>query len=111
MTEPTPARAPRLIDLDAAREARAATTAEPIAVLFQGETFTIPGECPVLFLDLIVEDRIRDGFAELFSAEDAARFWELRPSLPDIEAFAEGIAREYGIEGGLGNLAGSGPSS
>lgn len=111
MTEQTPARAPRLIDLDAAREARAVADVEEVALVFKGETFTLPAEVPVLFLDLIVEDRIRDGFAELLSAEDAARFWELRPSLPDIEAFAQGIADVYGIEGGLGNLSGSGPSS
>lgn len=105
---------PRVIDLDAARAARAAERGEPAVVIRHGETFELPAELPVDFVDLIVADEYREAFAVLFGdAATAGRF--IGPpgdlTMDDLAELADGVAGVYGIRGGLGNLPASGASS
>lgn len=103
---------PRVIDLDAAKAARAEALGEPPVVVWQGETFELPAELPARFLDAIIEDRYTEAFDSLFPSGDfdVAGFLDAG-SYQDLRTFAEGIARAYGLEGDLGNLRPSGVSS
>jgi hypothetical protein len=108
MTEKTS----RLIDLDAAKEARAATLGEPPGLKWKGQTYALPPELPARFLDAIAVDDYDRAFAVLFdgSGFDVDAFLD-ESVYGDLAEFAEGITRVYGLEGGLGNLRASGASS
>lgn len=101
----------RVIDLDAAAEARAANRGEPIEVVFKGDTFELPAELPADFLELIADDRLTPAMVSLLGEEEAVRFMGHKPSVEDLIEFAQGIAAEYGFPGGLGNSLASGAGS
>lgn len=108
MTEPST----RVIDLDAAREARAAVMGEAPTVVWRAEIYTLPPELPVRFLEAIAVDEFETAFAALFADQtfDVGAFLD-SSSFEDLQELATGIARVYGLEGGLGNLATSTASS
>lgn len=99
----------RQINLDQARERRAAARGEPGELILAGRTFTLPAELPALFLEAIVAERLTDAFSILLG-DQAASFWECSPSVEDLSELAEELAALYGVAGGLGNLSASGGS-
>lgn len=102
----------RLIDLDAAREARGSTRGDPVEVHFRGERFELPPELPARFLDLVGADDYEAALDRLGGDGFATRFLDdLNASYEDLVALAQGIAAAYGIEGDLGNFGASGASS
>lgn len=103
---------PRVIDLDAAREARAAAQGEAPQLRWKGDTYQLPPELPVRFLEAIAVDDFEPAFTALFEGEgfDVGGFLDTA-SFEDLRELADGIARVYGLEGGLGNLPSSTASS
>ena len=86
----------RVIDLDAARAARAEADEQAVTLRFKGEDFDLPVEMPADFALLANEDRLRDAISALLG-DQATRFFELGPSLPDIEVLAEQATVVYGV--------------
>lgn len=102
----------RIIDLDAAKTARAEALGEAPIVRWKGEDHQLPPELPARFLELILGDQYEEALDRIFEPGFAARFLdEDGASVDDLTSLAEGIAAAYGFEGGLGNLSASGSSS
>lgn len=91
-----PAAKKRTIDLDKLRAARAETHGDPIEVVFGGETFALPAELPFQFAEGLTDGDLRSAFTGLLG-DDAERFFVLRPSMQDLEGFAESLSPLYGI--------------
>jgi hypothetical protein len=99
----------REINLDAARAERAAKRGEPPVIILEGTTYPLPPELPTDFVELIVEERLKEAFAILVGAEALAELEaKTKLSVEDWETIAEGVTEAYGIQGGLGNLRPSG---
>lgn len=91
----------RIIDLGAARAARAEAHNDPVVLRWDADTeFTLPPELPADFALLAQDGDLRGAVAALFGDEDAGRFFALRPSMNDLTELAEAAARVYGIEPG-----------
>lgn len=103
----------RIIDLDAAREARAVEQAEPVIFRWKGKDRELPPELPALFLDLIGDDEYREALDFLFDEPGWSETFlrTERASMRDLETLAEGIAEHYGQETNLGKSPASGASS
>lgn len=84
------------IDLDAARAARAEAHGEPKTLLFGGETFILPVECPFTFVEALNAGEDRLSVMALFR-EDTERFMALEPTFDDMKALIEGVAETYGL--------------
>lgn len=99
----------RRIDVNAMREARGANQKEPVDFVVGDETFELPPELPLTFLERIYEgDAINALRHDLVGSEDGARLVAaLRGE--DLEDVAQAIAAEYGFDD-LGNLEASGAS-
>lgn len=100
---------PRIIDLDAARAARAEVAGEQAApvIKFGGRDFRLPNEMPFEFAELCHDGKIRDGLVVLLNGQ-ADDFFALQPTLGDIETLANGVAGLYGVD--LGKSAASSSS-
>jgi hypothetical protein len=89
----------RSIDLDAARAARAEAAGEPVALTFGGKTIALPPELPADFALLLADGDFRGAVKALLN-EDAQWFFDLRPSMDDLKALAEGAGEVYGLTEG-----------
>ncbi len=100
---------PRLVDLDAARAARGEAELEPVILRLGGKDLACNPELPARFAVYASKGELEEAFGELF-VDDAtiAAFWELKPTVADLEALAQGIADAYGID--LGNFVASATS-
>ena len=97
----------RSIDLDAARAARAEAGAEPVSLTFGDRSIELPVEMPADFaLQLSVGDF--RGAVDALLGEEAEWFFDLRPSLDDLKALADGASEVYGLTEGE---SGASPSS
>jgi hypothetical protein len=99
-----------LIDLDAARAARAELNGEHSVVRFGGEMFDLPAECPLDFILALNDDEPKTA-VEALVGEQWERFWAHRPSREDIRELARGVADAYGLGGGMSESPASGGSS
>lgn len=91
------------IDLDAKRRAREAARGEtpPPTFTFVGRDYTLPRECPADFLDHLTTNHLRQAFEALLRGQFDT-FWADEPSIDDLRALADELARLYGM-GALGN--------
>lgn len=85
-----------VLDLDAARAARAEAAGERHQLVFQGATFELPVEIPADFAFFLVENKMREALGALLE-ERFDEFWKLRPSVGDLTELANGVARLYGF--------------
>lgn len=98
----------REINLDAARAERAAKRGEPPFFVLEGKTYELPHELPSVFVEAIVEERLRDAMVAILDEETVAELEaSTTMSVDDWEVLAEGITEAYGLSGGLGNLPAS----
>lgn len=98
-----------VLDLDAARAARTEATGEGHLFVFCGVKFPLPVELPADFAFKLA-DQDAKGALEALLAERFDEFWALRPSIEDLNALAEGVAKLYGF-GTPGESPASAPSS
>jgi len=89
----------RVVDLNAARAARMETEQEPVTILIADAEFTLPVELPADYALLAMGGDLR-GAVQALLGDDADRFFETRPSLPDLEALIEGVNGAYGVAEG-----------
>lgn len=99
--------APRVIDLDRARKARAEKNGEPVTLRLGGKDFALPAEMPIEFALQAAEGEMRNAIAALLGDQVDA-FFAMQPSLGDFAELAEQAGAVYGIE--LGDTSAS-PSS
>jgi len=97
------------LDLDAARAARAEAAGETHALVFGAVEFPLPAELPADFAFRLADGETR-GALEALLAERFEEFWERRPTIEDLTALAEGVAKLYGF-GDPGESSASAPSS
>lgn len=97
----------RVIDLDAARAARAEALGEPLVVRFGGEEFTLPAEVPYDYLALLASGDPRAAINALLGEAEAPRFWQQRPSVGDMRVLMEGIEEAAGLKEGEAPASGS----
>lgn len=101
-----------VLDLDAAREARAAKAeakAEPHVILLNGQKFEIAAEMPAEFAFAFMEGKPRDGLRVLFG-EHYDEFAKTAYSIDDLVELVEGVAELYGFDN-LGEALASRESS
>lgn len=96
----------RVLDLDAARAARAEVDDAPPIVRFGGQTFELPSELPIDFAFRQREGDLRGAIGLLFG-DAADRFFGLRPSVADIAELADGVLKMYGLTPGEAKASGS----
>lgn len=96
----------RVLDLDAARAARAEVEEAPPVVRLEGQTFELPRELPIDFAFRHREGDLRGALGMLFG-DSADRFFALRPSVADIEELAAGVLKMYGLSPGEAKASGS----
>lgn len=89
----------RLIDLNAARAARAEAQSEPVTLVIGDATLILPAEMPADFALLGQQGRLREAVVALVGHQ-AEEFFAQRPSMPDIEALCEAAAEVYGVNTG-----------
>lgn len=87
----------RILNLDAARAARAEAGGDVPVVQFGDREFVLAAELPADFAFLQADGDLRGAIGTLFSAEDVDAFWASRPSIDDLEALADGIGSLYGL--------------
>jgi hypothetical protein len=92
-------KAGRSIDLDAARAARAEAAAEPVSLTFGGKTIELPVEMPADFALQLADGDFRGAVTALLDKE-TEWFFDLRPSLDDLKALADGASEVYGLTEG-----------
>lgn len=90
----------RVIDLDAARTARAEVSGEPVVLRFGGRDFTLPPEMPLDFAFHASQGDLREAVATLLAPKDVKAFLALRPSFEDYGALVDGATRVYGTDAG-----------
>jgi hypothetical protein len=92
----------RIIDLKAARVARAEAKKQPVVVKCSDDLeISLPPEMPFEFLEIIGDGRLRDAINYLIDDEDAAAaFWAQRPSYDDVKFFCDTAAEAYGMTPG-----------
>jgi hypothetical protein len=92
------------IDLDARRAQRAEATGEPTKVVLGGEHFLFPvvTEWPVEIIDVLSRGELLAGLRLLLDAEDYERFVAQKPTMGDLTALFEELAKTAGV-GNLGN--------
>lgn len=94
-TEPGASARPDVVDLDALRAAR--LEVEGRTIRFGGEDFRLLAEVPFELAEVWRTGKRMDAFRLLFAdAEDADRFFALRPSWADVNAVLE----SYGTTAG-----------
>jgi hypothetical protein len=92
--------AARVIDLGAAKAARAEAQNEPVVLKWDDKTsFTLPVEMPADFALLASEGDLRGAVTALIG-DQAQKFFELRPSMEDLTALAELAGSVYGLTAG-----------
>lgn len=95
----------RIIDLCAARAARAEAMREPVIMKWdEGVSFTLPVELPADFALLAQEGNMRGALIVLLG-EQADEFFALRPSMDDINELSEAAGQVYGIAPGESNAS------
>lgn len=90
-----------VLDLDAARAARAAKSeaeAEGHTVVLDGQEFALPPEMPAAFALHVLEGNIFRGLEKLFGPEQYAAFDKIGYSIDDLIELADGVAHLYGFE-------------
>jgi hypothetical protein len=85
----------RTINLDVARAARAEASGEPVIVVFHGAEYRLPVELPIEAATRANEPL---AFLEVLLRDSYTQFMDGQPSMQDVLALAEGIARAYGFE-------------
>jgi hypothetical protein len=99
-----------VLDLDAARAARAEASGERHTFIFKEVTFELPVEVPADFAFFLLESKPREALQALIGDERFEEFWALRPSVADLTELAGGVARLYSF-GDMGESVASGVSS
>lgn len=90
----------RVIDLAAARAARAEQKREPVILKWSDTiTFQLPVEMPADFALQAQAGRLREAVSALIG-EQAEEFFALRPSMEDLTSLAEIAGDVYGITSG-----------
>lgn len=92
----------RVIDLDAARIARAEAQGEAPVIRFGGQDWTLPSELPWAVAEAAAAN---DGPAALAAirlllGSQWAEFSKLNPSLSDVAVLLEGVGEIYGASPG-----------
>lgn len=91
----------RIIDLAAARAARAEAQREPVILKWdEGIEFTLPPEMPVEFALCAQEDNMRGALTALLGDDQAGEFFALRPSMDDINDLSQLAGEVYGVTPG-----------
>jgi hypothetical protein len=85
---------PRVIDLDAARAARAETTA-PVVVRFGGTDYSLPSELPI---EAATSADDPMAFLRILFGDSTDKFLASGASVSDLEVLATGVAAAYGFE-------------
>jgi len=88
------------IDLDARRAARAERdpNPRPHEITLGGQTFTLPGRCPLESLDLMAEGAFRKAFAKLLEGPaELEAFFAVDPPVDDADL--EDVMSVYGTSG------------
>lgn len=99
------------IDLDANKAARREAQGEPPIVVFGGETFTLPIECPFTFIEDLDEieqaEKSRDGgraatatkhLVESLLGDQYEAFMRHNPTMNDLESMVTGLLPAYGFQ-------------
>lgn len=86
----------RVIDLDAARAARQETADDPAVIRFGGKDFELPRELPLDFAIAAQHGDLR-GIVKALLNGQSDEFFELGPSLQDVEMIADQAAHIYGV--------------
>lgn len=90
----------RVIDLGAARVARAEAKNKPVVLKWDDKvSFTLPVEMPADFALLASEGNLRGAVAALIGDQTDA-FFALRPSMDDLTSLAELAGSVYGLTPG-----------
>lgn len=92
----------RVLDLDAARAARAEAQQDKPVITFGGKEFTLPAELPWEVAEAAASG---DGVAalksiELLLGDQWGEFKKLNPTLADVMLVVEAIGRFYGTDPG-----------
>lgn len=101
------------LDLDAARQARAAKAeakGEEHVIVLGGTEFTLPSEMPADFAFAFAEGNPRAGLKALFDGQ-YEQFTETRYSIEDLLELVDGVAQLYGFDNMGEALASRGSSS
>jgi hypothetical protein len=98
-----------MLDLDAARAARAEAAGERHAIKFGGVVFELPVEIPADFAFYLVENDARSALRSLLG-DRFDEFWALKPSIADLNELAGGVAKLYSF-GDVGESVASVTSS
>lgn len=85
---------PRIIDLDAARAARAETVT-PVTVRFGGVDYALPSELPIEAATAAADPL---AFLRVLLGDETDAFLAAGASVADLEILAEGITAAYGLE-------------
>lgn len=98
-----------VIDLSAMRAVRREAAKEAPEVEFEGKTFVLPVEMPLMLIDAVARLGSDDGAEASSALIDVARslfgdrfkeFMDLRPSVDDANELIKAIAPAYGLEVG-----------
>lgn len=94
-----PAAKRRVIDLDKLRAARAEGVRQPVSLKIGGETFQLPAEIPLDYSLRLAEGDVRGALEALLNSKCEA-FFEMAPSVQDVNELIDGIESAYGVTEG-----------
>lgn len=89
----------RILNLNAARAARAEAEREPVLLEFGDETFTLPVEMPYDLVRLSSQGDLDGAILSLFDGDQKAadRLYAQKPTMDDLHALVDGLADLYGV--------------
>lgn len=92
----------RVVDLDAARAARAEATAEAPVVVFGGVQYTLPVELPWAMVEAAASGDAAGlvNAVKLLLGSQWAAFEAAQPSISDMRVLVESVAPLYGVDQG-----------
>jgi hypothetical protein len=92
----------RVIDLDAARAARAEANAEAPVVRFGGVDYTLPVELPWAMVEAAASGDAGGlvTAVKLLLGDQWETFESAQPSIGDLRILVEGVAELYGVDSG-----------
>lgn len=97
-----------LVDLDAARAARAETVGER-HIKLGGEQFNLPAELPWDFFDVLDTGDMKAAMEMLLNGQ-FERFWKHQPTTEDMKVLAKSVPSLYGFGGNPESSASGGSS-
>lgn len=100
----------RILDLDAARAARAEVRGDPPSITLGGQTFTLPAELPMRYIWTLIDGDEMGALKLLFNGQ-LDKFLAAEPSKEDILALMAGVPKLYGVGTSGESPASAGSSS